>query len=332
MHNFAPLQIALTQIAEVMGTPYEPEPEIKAQPDDGFWAVVSRPNGIPSITVSTGCEAQLRALWKGGLDDGLFRGPDGSAIVDDIDWLTSISMSWLIMHELEHYTLGHFDLGRTQALTEGAVPAQFDLVQRTSSRKPDWWHKLPEQNRLKVQPCLELQADHEAIEYLLDAYSPDHWDELRVRAACISAVMVLIERQDLASGTHHTTHPLAATRIYQLLGHLSEMWSIPARMLAAERGETVRAEDLPSEEEKAAFRTQVVIPTFLDAVTLARVADVPTIRNDLGDPTPFFEDIGIARRGDVARFPDLQTNGAREWARLVATNVKILPLLSITSP
>ncbi|MBU0826242.1 MAG: hypothetical protein KKB78_17775, partial [Alphaproteobacteria bacterium] len=87
-----------------------------------------------------------------------------------------------------------------------------------------------------------------------------------------------------------------------------------------------------SEEEKAAFRTQVVIPAFLDAVTLARVADVPTIRNDLGDPTLFFEDIGIAMRGDVARFPDLQTNGAREWARLVKTNAKVLPLLSITSP
>ncbi|NVK47623.1 MAG: hypothetical protein HWE33_15110 [Rhodobacteraceae bacterium] len=326
------LQIALTQINEVMGTPHVPEPKIDNQQDVGFWAVVSRPNGIPTITVSIGCEAQLRTLWESALDDGLFRGPDGSAIVNDIDWLTSISMAWLIMHELEHNTLGHFDLGLKHALTEGAVPVQFDLVQRSSSRKPDWWQKLREQDRPKVQPCLELQADHEAIEYLLDAYSPDHWDELRVRAACIAAVMVLIERQDLASGTHHTTHPLAATRIFQLLGHLSEMWSIPARILAAERGETVRAEDLPSEEEKAAFRTQVVIPAFLDAVTLARVADVPTIRNDLGNPTPFFEDIGIAMRGDVARFADLQTNGAREWARLVETNAKILPLLPITSP
>ncbi|WP_298261299.1 hypothetical protein [uncultured Litoreibacter sp.] len=65
---------------------------------------------------------------------------------------------------------------------------------------------------------------------LIDAYSSDEWEYLRVQTAAISAVMMLIEREDAKNNYEHLSHPKAATRIFQLLGHVIEMPMIQAKI------------------------------------------------------------------------------------------------------
>jgi hypothetical protein len=174
----------------------------------------------------------------------------------------------------------------------------------------------------KITPCLELQADHEALEMMLDDYSMAKWNDIRMQAASIAAVIVLIERADAESGIEQRTHPEAATRIFQLLGHLVEMWSIPAHAKAKARGElSVREDDLPSEDEKQAFGKEVILPIFWDAVALAEAANAKSIISDLGSLEDFFADIGRAKLG---QWDQLVTVGAMEWAKLKKVNASVL--------
>lgn len=176
-------------------------------------------------------------------------------------------------------------------------------------------------DRHKVEPCLERQADHDAIEMGLDGYSPDKWPSLRARVAAISAMMMLIEREDAKLVQGRSSHPKAATRIFQLLGHVTDMPTIPAQQKAALRGaDRIDPADLPSENEQSAFNREVVLPAFFDAVHLARVAGAEAVRSDLGEAADFFGDIQLAKLGDVAAFAGLKTVGARQWADLVAFN------------
>jgi hypothetical protein len=162
---------------------------------------------------------------------------------------------------------------------------------------------------------------------LLDAYSQDGWDIIRARTAAISAVMVLIEREDGKRDHELSTHPKAATRIFQLLGHVTEMWTLPAHMKAQQSGDNqIDPQDLPSDEEIQAFSKEVVLPAYWDAVALAETADAESIIADLGSPEDFFADITRAKLG---QWDELVTVGAREWAELKDVNDLILPLLPI---
>lgn len=162
---------------------------------------------------------------------------------------------------------------------------------------------------------------------MLSNYSRDGWADLRTKIASISAVMVLIGKHDTDNAIEHSTHPKAATRIFQLLGHVTEMWSLPAHAKAKVRGETAICEDdLPSDEEKRAFSKEVILPAFWDAVALAEVAGAKSIISDLGSPEDFFADVARAKLG---QWDELVTVGAKEWAELKDANDLILPLLPI---
>ncbi|GAA6176975.1 hypothetical protein [Sulfitobacter pacificus] len=189
--------------------------------------------------------------------------------------------------------------------------------------------QVDEEDRAKVEPWLELQADHDAIELVLDAYSADEWQSLRARIICVAAMMMLIEREDAAlSGKPSGSHPKAATRIFQLLGHVMIMPLIPAQQIAIANGyDAIDPNDLPSDEEQSAFNHEVFIPAFFDAVNLARISGASSIRDDLGDYEDFFADVQIAQSGDVSTFSDLKTVGAREWANLVLFNDTVKTLL-----
>ena len=204
------------------------------------------------------------------------------------------------------------------------MPA-LNLVTRNNA-SPWALNTIPHEDWHKIAPCLELQADHDALEMMLDDYSMAKWGDIRIQAASIAAVIVLIERDDAENGIEHYTHPKAATRIFQLLGHLAEMWSIPAHVKANARGEqTIRDEDLPPQVEVQAFSNEVVLPVFWDAVALAEAAHAKSIIVDLGSPEDFVSDIGLAKLG---RWDELVTVGANEWATLKDVNEAILPLLS----
>lgn len=228
------------------------------------------------------------------------------------------AIQWVVFHEECHMCLGHFELLRE-------IPTLHLISQGKHTPHPikkihkSLWHK--------VEPCLELQADHEAIELMLDSYSHDCWTELRTKIASITTVIVLIEKADEENQIEHSSHPTAATRIFQLLGHVTEMWSLPAHAKAKARGETpICEDDLPSEEEKQAFSKEVILPAFWDAVALAEAAKAKSIISDLGSPDDFFADVARAKLG---QWDELVTVGAIEWAELKDANDQILPLLPI---
>jgi len=218
------------------------------------------------------------------------------------------SCVWLTLHELAHIELGHF-----------AVVDSFGIAQRAFVT-PEPISVLPLELRPYALHCLELQADHDATEMFLGSYSSDGWDALVERVMAISGMMVLIEREDAKNGAEGRTHPKAAARIFQLLGHLSEMPLIEAQL----NGDMAL---LPSEEELQSFAREVTIPCLFDAMYLAEVAGAETIADDLGRPEDFFKDLELAKLGDPSRYSDLKTQGAQEWAKFRECNEALKPIL-----
>ena len=262
-------------------------------------------------------------LWDRALSDPSFTA-NAEATTED---MTYLSLSWLVLHELHHYQMGHFEFSGGHRLTEAKDPNSFSVAARSSVTRLPALADIEAADLLKVEPCLELQADHDAIEMLLDAYSPDGWNLIRMRAAAISGMMVLIEREDCKRGHELSSHPKAATRIFQMLGHVIQMPMIEA--MQAERHPELNIDPhVPSDAEHAAFNDEVVIPTFFDAVKLAAIADATKIAQDLGVSETFFQDVQLALLGDPDSFDALTTAGAKHWSELVTFNATLLSRLS----
>jgi hypothetical protein len=220
--------------------------------------------------------------------------------------IDQVSEIWIALHERAHVELGHF------SILEG-VPT-FYLVSK-SGRSQVQEPNLPRELWGKVERCLELQADHEALEEMLGNMDTADWAELRVIIASIASVMVAIEKIDAENPNPSETHPKAATRIFQLLGHVSDMWSI---------GASLNGTSLPDEERVQAFSKEVILPSYFDAIELAQAEGATSFLSDLGDPAVFFADITNAKLG---HWEQLQTAGAKEWAELKDANEQILPLV-----
>lgn len=234
--------------------------------------------------------------------------PQANFILFNHEQPLSLSLRWLVAHELSHIDLNHFELADS-----------FGIAQR-SSMKPKPLSSLPEELRLLAPLCLEMQADHEATEMLLGAYSTDNWQELREKVMAISGMMMLIEQEDTKNGAEGRTHPKAATRIFQLLGHLAEMPLLQAQIAQD-------ASLIPPQDELQAFAHDVTIPCFFDAIELAQTAGAASIADDLGTLEDFFKDLEIAKLGDPSRYKDFQTQGAQEWAKLWPCNEALKPIL-----
>lgn len=306
-----------------MGQPISFAAKLGCVDDQSFWATVEPDGDGFMLEVTSGLMATVAALWNSAYADPDFLAGVGQPVASDADQMSHISLVWLMLHEIHHIDLNHFDLMGAFCISETRNAPRFDIARRDTS-KPDPHAGLPFELRKDVPLCLELQADHDAFEMLLDAYSSGEWGSLRHRAMAVSAMMMLIEREDAKHGELGRTHPGAATRIFQLLGHLVELPLIPAQVKAHLAGASViDPNDLPSPDEQAAYNRQVVIPSFFDAVNLARIAGAETIRSDLGDPQDFFADIEIAKSGDPSRFAALKTKGAQEWAALVLSNERL---------
>lgn len=323
------LAAALRQSAEVMGQPVTAVPQSGWVPSEAFWSEIAPKGDGYLLEVTTGLADQTTRLMADTFADEDFQGGAGLPLEGAPEMLTHLSLVWLMLHELQHIELNHFDLSPHHRLTETRNAPGFGVAQRGAAG-PAVLDALPREMRPKVPLCLEMQADHDACELLLDAYSSGEWMRLRQRAMAISAMMMLIEREDARNGDTGRTHPKAATRIFQLLGHIAEMPLIPAQVQARLRGASqVDPADLPSAEEQAAFNRQVIIPCFFDAVALARVAGAGSIRDDLGEPEAFFSDISAARLATPAGIAALRTAGAREWAQLLPVNAALKPLQTL---
>ena len=322
------LHNALEQYQELVGHDFPVVPKLTVHKSKDFWALTEMVDGDLTISVGGGFLPTLTSLWDDAFCDHDFLSGVGTPFVANKFDAINVSLVWLVLHELQHYDLGHFDIIGRGFISETERGKSFALVSHSPSQSP-LLEGLSEADQSKVEPCLELQADHEAIELVLDAYSTDEWPSLRARIASISSMMMLIEREDAKMSMEHSSHPKAATRIFQLLGHVTEMPLIPAQRKAIMSGaDAINPVDLPSDDEQSAFNRQVVIPAFFDAVNLARIAGSDSIRSDLGDAEHFFRDVQIAKSNDPSMFNDLKTIGAKQWAELVLVNEQIMQLRS----
>jgi len=320
---FAALNTALAQYEELVGEPFPVQPKLDVHNDSDFWALAEMLGDDLAIRIGGGVVPTLTNLWDAAFADREFIAGVGHPFTTKKADAIHVSLVWLMLHEMEHFELGHFDVLGRSFISETERGKHFALSSR-SAKKPNPMDQFDKAIRPMVEPCFELQADHDAMELILDAYSTDEWPSLRARVAAISAMVMLIEREDVKLTKAQSSHPKAATRIFQLLGHVIEMPLIPAQRLAVLNGaDAIDPNDLPSEEEQNAFNQEVVIPSFFDAVNLARVAGAESIRNDLGEAAAFFGDVQLAKSGDVSAFSGLQTAGAKQWAELVEVNALI---------
>lgn len=323
------LDTALAQYRETMGEDFPIVPRLQVINDSDFGALAEMDGDEFVIRASTGTVAATANLWHATLADrdvqnGAFAPPDATA-----EDLTHLSLVWLMLHEMHHYQMEHFQfLGRAH-LSESFGANAFAVATRAAPPNPII-AELDKDDIPKVEPSLEMQADHDALEMLLDAYSSEGWPELRVRVAAVSAMMMLIEKADAKARDVDTppSHPKAATRIFQLLGHVMHMPMIRP-MLAAQHPELDIDPTPPSMAEVDAFKNEVFKPSFYNAATLARVANSDVIREDLGEPEDFFKDVEIALMKDPSQFNALNTTGANQWAEFVTLNAKLLDMMGL---
>lgn len=217
-------------------------------------------------------------------------------------------IGFVVLHELAHIALGHFEFTN-----------RFGIAHRSTDNQVSFDVK-PYDKCLLVPKCLEMQADHEALEELLGTYKEGSAYDVREVASAICGMMVLIELEDTKNGAQGRTHPRAATRIFQLLGHVAEMPLVRAQV----HHDTSL---IPTGEELQAFARDVTIPCFFDAIQLAQAAGAASIADDLGSPEDFFKDLEITKLSDPSRYADLKTQGAREWAKLWPCNEALKPIL-----
>lgn len=255
-----------------------------------YWAmVINSPQ--PEVTISRKCIEAIIHLY--------------AATQTNFDIKRTIE--WLFLHEIHHIELDHFKF-----------LDRFGVARRVKS-KPSHILNLHSDLAPLTGCCFELQADHEATDLILGAYSGFDLVGRRQNVMAISAMMVLIEREEAKLGSAEKTHPNAATRIFQLLCHVAEMPLISAHLQKD-------ASLLPPADEIERYRKEVTLPCYFDAVHLAEVAGAESIKADLGNPEDFFADMAIVKLGDPSRYSDLKTEGAKEWALLWECNQALKPL------
>jgi len=286
----------LLQASHAAGKPCE-DIQMQIVKVPGFWVLLTQDQNLTLLQISEGVEFQIAQLLK------------NQKVHLSFERLNHFMAGFIVFHELGHIDLNHFELADS-----------FGIAQR-SSMKPKPFSSLPEELRLLAPLCLEMQADHEATEMLLGAYSPDNWQDLREKVLAISGMMMLIELEDTQNGAKGRTHPKAATRIFQLLGHLAEMPLVQAHI-------TQDASLIPPQDELQAFAHDVTVPCFFDAIELAQTAGAASIAANLGTLEDFFKDLEIAKLGDPSRYTNLKTQGARQWAELWPMNEALKQILN----
>lgn len=320
------LQAALDRYELAMGEPFPCEPILTVPVSDKFMASVAISGDTIEITVNTGLVNAVISLWRKSIAHSETLPDEEQFNFDDIDQAVHASLTWVMLHELHHFQMGHFQTAGRMALVESGDPQTLNLVSRVK-KKQCLFDTLPKEQRHLAHQCLELQADHDSTEMLLDSYSTNGWDILRFYAASIFAMMILIDRESAAADDETREYPKAATRIFQFIGYLSVMWSIPAYVAAKRNGlDSPRDEDIPSQEEIEAFHSEVVAPAFGDAIIIAKASNAQHVIDELGNAEDFVADIRASQHGQGQ---ELRTTGAQEYDLLLPINSVVLQLLNI---
>ena len=267
------------------------------------------------VLVSEGVMSAVTALWhdamalSDGLDEQL------QLNVGDVEQAIEASLVFLMLHELHHGMIGHLELIGPTGISETKLPDGLGLTRRASS-KPSKLAGYSKEQTLAIHRCIELQADHDALEILLGHYAPDRGDLIRYYMATAMAVMILIDQQDQALDDERT-HPKSATRIFQLFGSLATLWQPRAKS----------DWEAPDTDEIMEFHAQVVAPAISDAIILASAAGIMPIVNSLQDADSLFDDMRMLQEADKHDLSTLNTEGAREYAELLPFNALAIELL-----
>lgn len=309
------LEKALDRFALVIGKAFPAKAAFTFDPSSDFIALARPMAGGVEIIVSAGVVERLSELWRDTmqLSDGL---PDDKRLnVGNVEEAIDASLMWLMLHELHHHQIGHFELTGAAGLSETGIIPEFGLVHR-ASRKPSKLERLSKPTRLAIRRCLELQADHDALEILLDHYSDQGWAYIRYYMACAMAVMVLIEQQGTAPDDERS-YPLSATRIFQLFGALAYLW-MPGPKSDWEA---------PDEAEIDAYYQSVVIPAISDAIILATAGQTEPVIQSFEVVDKLLYDMRMLAEPDKYDLSKLATIGAQEYASLINANAEAIKLL-----
>jgi hypothetical protein len=308
-------RFALNRYAQVMGEPFPLPIRLTPVVSDEFVAL-ARPNrdGM-EVLVSEGVINAVTALWHDAmaLSDSLDE--ELQLNVGDVDQAIESSLMFLILHELHHGMIGHLTLVSPTGISETKLPEGLGFTRRASS-KPSKLAGYSREQILAILRCIELQADHDALEILLGHYAPERGDLIRYYMATAMAVMILIDQQDQASDDERT-HPKSATRIFQLFGSLATLWQPRAKS----------DWEAPDTDEIMEFHAQVVAPAIADAIILASAAGITPIVASLQDADALFEDMRMLQEPDKHDLSTLNTEGAREYAELLPLNALAIELL-----
>lgn len=313
---------ALARYASTTGRQFPCKPNLVTPDDPEFVAFATPEGGGVRIQINTGTIDVIKLLWQDVAEFSALLPVSNQLSIPNIDQAIDLSLMWLILHELHHYEMGHFDYihgtelaGNSLGLTSRAAP------------KVSGISLLEDDEQVQARQCLELQADDDASDMLFDLYHEDNWETLRLQAACISVVMILIEREEQKM-VPDQFYPKAATRMFMLLGRLAQMHST-SRMSDMSRlnVNSDRSQDLAFQQEVAKFNAQVVAPAFVDAQIIAQAGNTQNVIDDLGDAGDFFRDVITAQTAAHNRPELFTTTGAKEWSTLWAVNQKVMASL-----
>lgn len=312
----ATLQLALDRYALVMGEPFPRATQLRSIESEEFVALARPVHDGMEIIVSTGVVGVLATLWHDAMASSNTLDREFQLNVGDIDQAIEASLMFLMLHELHHGMIGHLELVGPSGISETQLPDDCLALTRRAQARPSKLDSYSQEQSLAIRRCIELQADHDALEILLGHYAPERCDVIRYYMATAMAVMIIIDQQDQASDNDRT-HPLSATRIFQLFGSLATLWQPRAKS----------DWEAPEDEEIVAFYEQVVSSAVADAIILASAAGAVPIVASLEDADALFQDMRILQVSDKLDPTTLQTEGAREYAALLPDNALAIKLL-----
>lgn len=322
------LDKALKRYEERVGSAFPCPVNIDVFDDQDFWAFAYVAAPGLNIDCATGVLWRVADVWdRALLLSETLPSSQQIKLLGHRDHAVETSIHWLIQHELNHLSIGHFDLINGAGIAEGRSPQGFGVASRSgAATKPMDFLDPSEQSQAHL--CLELQTDHDATEIVLGAYSVENVSLYRYYATCVLVIILIIEAQERQSHRVDRSHPHAATRLFMLIAHLVEMPTIPAIKRAHAEGlNELPASYLPSANELVAYRRDVVRPVMSASQVLAEAIGIPDAWAAVGTAETFFEDIDAVLLRQ-ARYPeDFQTYAAKQWAFLKSTNDKILKKL-----
>ncbi len=328
-YSDAVLENSLSRYSGRVGEAFPVPVTISPIETDSFWAVGYPVKDGFRLEVTTGALGRIQAVWETALALSDTLPPEQQiALIGHPDHAVETSFSWLLQHELNHHAIGHFTYLDGMGLAEGNSPYGLGVVQHTGKRKKPKPHGLSERELAEVHMCLELQTDHDAIDIVLGAYSSENWLLFRYYATCILIVMFIIEAEERRLDEPLRHHPLAATRLFQLIGHLVELPTIPAIKRAyEEKLDHLPAEYLPTADELVAYRSEVVAPVMAASQIIAEACGIAEAWDDVGSAEDMFADIDAITLDQADSPSDFNTKGAKQWAELKSINTDLLKSL-----